>query len=111
MLTIIELYKDYPKHYIKMLLSNKNTTKYSKVVKWIYDKTTFLVDTEDFTYKLQTRLFWILNEKDLTICKCNHPNCKNLIGIKTNFRMNDTFPLYCSTKCSTSDPLTIAKSK
>lgn len=59
---IIDLYANYPKHYVKMMLSEKHKDRYGPLVEWVYGKTAFLEDG-GFKYDLQTRLNWLFNGK------------------------------------------------
>jgi len=103
------LYAKYPKHYVKMLLSEKHKAEYGKVVGWVYAKTAFLEDTPGFSYDLQTRLNWIVNGKDLS-ARCA-AGCGNVPALRRKLRMNDPFPEYCCQKCATSSPAVIGKAR
>lgn len=106
--TVAILYKNYPRNFSRMLAAN---SKYNNIVEWIYKKTAFLKDTEDFSYSIPTRLNWIFNGKDAENNICHNKNCSNHCGIKCSLRLNDDFPMHCSRKCSTSNIETVKKQK
>ena len=85
LLTVIDLYERYPKHYVKMLLSPKNQSKYSNILAWIETSVkSILVDTENFKYTLNTKLNWIVHGRT-AFPKCESEKCNNMIG-KLNCR-------------------------
>ena len=106
---IIDLYANYPKHYIKMMLSRKHKDRYWPLVEWVYDKTAFLKDSDEFRYDLQTRLNWMFNGKSLST-KCA-AGCGRTPALDRSLRMNDPFPEYCCTKCGTNAAATIDKAR
>ena len=106
---IIDLYANYPKHYVKMMLSEKHKDRYGPLVKWVYSKTAFLKDGNGFKYDLQTRLNWLFNGKGLST-KCA-AGCGRTPALNRSLRMNDPFPEYCCTKCSTNAATTVEKAR
>ena len=111
LLTVIDLYERYPKHYVKMLLSPKNQSKYSNILAWIeMSVKSILVDTENFKYTLNTKLNWIVHGRT-AFPKCESEKCNNMIGKHVNCRISDNFSRFCSTKCSTNDFHVIEKAR
>ena len=106
---IIDLYANYPKHYVKMMLSEKHKDIYRPLVEWVYGKTAFLKDGDGFKYDLQTRLNWLFNGKSLST-KCA-AGCGRTPALNRSLRMNDPFPEYCCTKCSTNAAATVEKAR
>jgi len=92
-----------------MMLSEKHKDRYGPLVGWAYCKTAFLKDGDGFKYDLQTRLNWLFNGKSLST-KCA-AGCGRTPALNRSLRLNDPFPEYCCTKCSTNAAATVEKAR
>ena len=82
--------------------------KHHELVKWIYNSTPKLIDSNSFRYSIQTRCRWILSGRtDFPICKfCHKP-----FGMNKDIPIRYDYSQWCSNKCRQSDPIVVARTK
>ncbi len=98
--TLDKLFKEHPKHFMKMLTSKNGKFKF--LLEWIVSKTPKL----DGTYNVTTRVNWVLTGRtDFPTC----PVCGRIYGKGRNVKVTDGYGDHCSQKCAREDPNTYEK--
>lgn len=118
---LVKLVSEEPIGYYRILLSESqarsNTPRWKKeiivkrkeILQWIFKKTKCL-DDGPIEYFIGTRLNWIFTGRtSFNVCK--GINCSNLIWKDKNISPYASYPTFCSAKCISSHPDTIAKAK